>query len=288
MKKVLLALTALSLTFGACQKNTSTLPPVTDTVYIDSNAGKEKIDTSVTIAGIKDIRMNPWGMFTLPITVNRNVGESQKVSMMISGVPANVKAKFSAETGYTSFNTNLMIESMFQAPGTYPITIASSSAMGKTVDYTVNLVVDSVTKKESNDMFISSIINTLSYKDTMRDSVVYMGSNLYLHTLENELYIRNMLLHYDDNAAMRYYSFSPTNSSYQVKFMYDGNTGELTIPQHEVQGRSATFGNMATFTVSGKGKVNPVDGTFYIMFTTSFDDGGNIVTSHYTAMGSMQ
>ncbi|MCB0697123.1 MAG: hypothetical protein KDC07_07145, partial [Chitinophagaceae bacterium] len=79
MKKVLIAAAALSLTFGSsCTKQTSTLPPVTDTVYIDSNAGKVPIDTSTTISGIRDIRINPWGTASASITVNRNSGLEQK------------------------------------------------------------------------------------------------------------------------------------------------------------------------------------------------------------------
>jgi len=288
MKKLLIAVSAFAMTFGSCTKQTSTLPPVTDTVYIDSNAGKEKVDTSVTITGIKDIRTTSWSAFMLPISVNRNVGESQKVTMMVSGVPAKAKAKFSSETGYTTFNTNLMIETMFLAPGTYPLTIASKSEKGKSMDYTVNLVVDSMTTKESTNLFLSSIVNSLSTKDTMRDSIVYTNTNIYNNTVENQMYLRNVMMRYDDLFTQRFISYNQSTSTYHVKVSFNSNDGTLTIPEQEVDGRAFSGGAIVKFMISGTGSVDIKNGTFEITYTTSFDDNGTTVTSTYTLMGTLQ
>lgn len=287
MNKVVLALGMLALTFTACEKKKSSIlpPPEVDTVYIDTTTVKP-VDTSLTIAGISDIRTTPWSEVVMPITVMRNIGSEQKVSMSISGVPANVKAKFSSVTGYTTFNTNLMLDVRFAAPGTYEMKIVSVSETGKTKDYIVHLVIDSMTNREMNTLFWDkAVTNGLQTTDSA-DSLIYSQTMLMNHTIESQVYFRNMVLNFSPNLTEFFTSYIAT-SNYHVKLMVNLTDGTLLIPDQIIQGRSLQGGNLMDFTISGNGSINIENGTYSVTYETIHDDNGSFVTRKYTVKGAL-
>ncbi|HEY9178326.1 MAG TPA: hypothetical protein VIN07_11570, partial [Flavipsychrobacter sp.] len=247
MNKIVLALGLLALTFTACEKKKSSIlpPPEVDTVYIDTT---KPVDTSLTIAGISDVRTTPWSEVVIPITVMRNVGLEQKVTMSISGLPAGVKAEFSANSGYTTFNTNLTLEVGFLNPGTYDLKIMSASETGKSRDYTIQLVVDSVSKREVNMLFLQHMTGALQTVDST-DSVVFTQTGITNNTMEQQLYLRNVVLQFSNNSSEFYYSYIQTNSLYHVKFNVDVTTGIITVPVQTIQGRQWQGGNLMDFTI---------------------------------------
>ncbi|MCB0697353.1 MAG: hypothetical protein KDC07_08310, partial [Chitinophagaceae bacterium] len=143
-----------------------------------------------------------------------------------------------------------------------------------------NLTVDTLTTKESNAMLYSSLSNPLSSKDTTTDSVLYTTTYIYNNIAESQLYLRSLLLAYNDLTSKRYVSYSAT-TSYHIKINFDSETGMLTIPDQLIEGRTITNGNMATFTVKGEGKIDLKKNMAEILYTTSYDDGTGIVTQSY-------
>ncbi|MBZ0098494.1 MAG: hypothetical protein K8F30_05390 [Taibaiella sp.] len=285
MNRILLAVTALAFTFTACEKKKSSIlpPPEVDTVYIDTN---KPVDTSLTIAGISDVRTTPWSEVTLPITVMRNNGLEQKVTMSISGLPEGVKAKFSSVTGYTTFNTNLMLEVGFLEPGTHELKIMSVSETGKSREYTIQLVVDSMTKREANVLFLSRIqAATLQTVDST-DSVIYMQTYILNNTIENQIYLGNVVLQFSNNLSDHYRSYMP-GSNYHVQLSVDVNKGTIEIPLQLIQGRSWIGGVITDFTITGSGMIDIDNGQYTITYTTIHDNGGTLVTNEYTMIGAL-
>lgn len=285
MRKLLLVLTAAVFAFGSCTKKDST-----QVVYIEDTSHhheEEMIDTSLTISGISDIRSGVWGEQFINITVNRNSGLERKVTMSISGLPENVKAEFSSISGYTSFNTILMLDVMFAKPGVYPLTISSTTDDGKKMNYDVNLTIDSPTKKECNDMLLDAILGSLSTEDVAKDSVVFTSTFIQLNFLENELYLNNVVLRYSDTASRYYRTFS-TGNSFHVMLNFDCITGKLIIPEQEVEGRALGSANLETFKISGEGTLNVADGTYHINYITEYDDNGTTVISSLILKGALR
>lgn len=287
MNKVLLAIGLLALTFTACEKKKSSIlpPPEVDTVYIDTN---KPVDTSLTIAGISDVRTTPWSEVVMPITVMRNVGLEQKVTMAIRGVPAGVKAEFSSVSGYTTFSTNLMLDVRFATPGTYELKIMSVSETGRTKDYIVQLVIDTMTTREVNTMFWNKLQTTQVQTTDTADSVIYTQTYITNNTIENQLYLRNMVLSYNTNLTEYFFSYNAANSNYHVKVLVDMANGKLIIPDQILQGRSWQGGNYKDFTISGSGMIDIENGRYTITYETIYDDNGSFVMGEYTVAGSLR
>jgi hypothetical protein len=288
MKKTLLGCSILAITFGACTKKESTKlpPPVIDTVYVDTHNHSMPIDTSVVIAGISDLLGINWDEVSLDLSVMRTKGLEQKVSMMVSGLPENAKAKWSAASGYTTFNTSLMLDLMFVKSGTYPLTIASTTESGKTKDYTVNLVVDSMTKRECNNALLSNASGSLSTTDPAIDSVVYTFTTLQNDFSNTQISLRNVVLSFDMMPTKNFLSYSAT-SNYHVKVNINCEDGTFTIPEQEVMGRSMSGGNTEMFTISGTGMIDLKDNSYWITYSTEHDDAGSNVVKTYKVHGNM-
>jgi len=290
MNRIVLALGLLALTFTACEKKKSSIlpPPEVDTVYIDTNV-YVPVDTSLTISGISDVRTTPWSEVVLPITVMRNIGLEQKVTMSISGVPENVKAKFSAVSGYTTFNTNLMLDVRFAAPGTYEMKIVSVSETGKTKDYILHLVIDTMTNRETNALFLDKILSASMYTTDSTDSIFYQQTYVLNNPFENQLYLRNLVLHYTPLLTQYYVSYmTGANANYHVKVIVDLENGKLVIPDQIIQGRSWQGAQFKDFTVSGSGTIDVEKGLYTITYETIFDDNGSFVMSEYTITGTLR
>lgn len=284
MKKVILGASVLALTLGACTKKKSTVlpPPEVDTVFVDTSM---PIDTNVIISGISDARVDNWGTTMMGFEVRRTTGLEQKVTMNIAGLPANAKAEWSAMSGYTTFNTSLTIKSNFVKSGTYPLSISSLTEKGKTKDYKVNLVVDSLTKRECNQMIQGNILSSLSTTDPSLDSVVYTFTSISNEVAKTQLYLRNVVLSFNTLPSENFMSYNPLTSNYHVKISFNCEDGKFTIPEQEVQGRSNT-GVLKMFMIAGEGMVNLEKGTYSFTYTTEHEDGTTVVKA-YTMEGML-
>lgn len=289
MNKSLIALLCVALTFGACVKKQSTPQPHLHQHEVDDSSNLElPVDTSLTISGISDIRTTVWGQNMLNLTVTRNSGLEQKVTMSVTGLPENAKAEFTAISGYTTFNTYLQINTVFTKPGIYPLVITSSSETGKTKDYNVNLIVDTPTKVECNEIFLNAAVPTLSTTDLIIDSVVFTGTALLLNnTFDAELYLYNVVLSYDNNFTRHYRSFQSSNN-YHVRIEFDCEKGILTIPDQDVSGRAISGGMLKTFSIRGEGSVDTENNTFEITYITEHDDGGTNIIKSFTLKGRLR
>lgn len=284
MKKLLLLAAAFVFTFSACKKKESTIlpSPETDTVYVKPAI---RTDSSIAIDGIKEIRTTSWDEYTLPLTIQRIHGLERRVSMSVSGLPEHVKAEFSSTSGYTTFNTNLLLNIMFVTPGTYPLTITGSTDQGK-MDYTVNFVVDSLTTDECNTKFINQISGAPRTWELALDSVIPANTGINYDPLKKELSVFFLALSYDDDFS-KYYMTSFSSQPGRVRLTVNCDNGTLEIPAQTVEGYSISGSSSKTFTISGNGHIDIEKGIYTITYTTQHIDGGNTVTKHFRLEGPM-
>lgn len=288
MKKVLLVFTLAAVTLGACNKKQSTdVVTVTDTVYTSPKDTTKPIDTSLTISGIKDVRTDVWGNVTLNVTVNRNSGAEQKVTMKVTGLPAKTKAEWSSVSGYTTFNTFLSVKSMFATPGVYPLTVTSETADGKTMDYNVNMMIDTPTTRECDEIFYMATNGALSTTDPLLDSIVATNTFIILNNMEGKLFLSNMILSWEQNNFTKTYRTYMPGSNEHVAISFDCNSGLIKIAEQDVTGRAFSGGSTKTFKIYGEGKIDVENNTYEITYITEHDDNGTNVIKSFTTKGQL-
>lgn len=271
MKKLLLAFAIAPLLFASCAKKKITpIPPEVKTVYLDTSK-TAATDTSLIITGMKELRTVNWASFTLPLQVTRTKGEQQLISMSISGLPENTEHEWSSPTGYPNFSTNLKLEMNFVKSGTYPVTVAATTASGKSKNYNVNLVVDTMTTKECNAFYNAYASTSFKNRDIAIDSVVYIANSIF-HQY-NKLHVQDIVLNYDADPTKYYRLLFNTLEEVPV-LLVNCEDGTITIPEKVVRGLSWSGNSFKNFTVSGSGKIDLQKGTITINYTTSFDNNG--------------
>lgn len=289
MKKNVLLLGMMAFVgFTACKKKENVIPPVVnDTTTVNPQPA---LDTSITISGITDIHVDMYGFNSLPLTISRNSGLEEKVTLSITGMPQEIESEFAPSSGYASFTTRLETKAYFAKSGTYPVQITSTrESSGKTKTYNVNIVIDTPTKKECSVLFQTSVFNSWTTYEPMLDTNVATFTSLTNNTQENQLYFRNVILAWNDTTIGRYFSSPQTSSSFHVKVDFDCNTATLTVPKQTVRGRvlqGAT--NFRMFDIEGTGKVNKEDETYEIEYTTTYDDNGTPVTQKFVLIGQLR
>jgi|GEM_PF-3338181 len=289
MKKLfpgLMLLSMLPAIMYSCNKKPSTpavLPPIKDTVFIDTAA---PVDISVTMTGVKDIKTTAWSMFSIPVSVMRNSGEAQKVTLKVDGMPGNVQAKFSAASGYASFSTSLDGDVAFIKPGTYPIKISGSTEKGKVLGYDINLVIDSLTKRECSALLLNNIFNFLTTKNE-QDSTIHNGAYITVNS-KGELFLRMFVLSHDTDPTKAFTTKDDINDGYNLMLTFNCDDGSLTIPDQIVTGVSASGNNTVLFSITGQGKVDIANGTFEFGYTTRHGSSGTIVVKNYVSSGALR
>lgn len=252
------------LCLGSCVKEHQNVYglPDTDTVQVDSN---KYFDTTISLSGIKDIRMLPLDKNALSVSVKRNNSSIEKISMLLAGLPEGVKYKWSSPSGYPTFTTNLEVTTAFTKPGTYPLVITTMDSKKRYRNFKVSLVVDSLTQYGSDTFFINHAYQAASLVDTSNnDTAYYNYTQLYYARTNNNVMCRRLVL--DTSSGLGNFPVYYTNDS--VRLLSDMNDGTLTIPEQKVNARNGAI-LRGEYVVSGKGKVDPETGVFHIYYSSS-------------------
>ena len=282
MNKLLYPLLTLVVFVSACTKKQSTIipPPVIDTVYIDTS--KLALDTTVLVSGVSDVRVESWSEITVPIKVLHVNGPGQKVSMMIKGLPENISAEWSAETGYTNFTTILTLNTEFVEPGSYPVTILCLTEKGLSKEYDITLVVDSIPKGDCNNLFSSAVItNTFILTDAVLDTVVNMpGVYIYHNLSKRELFLNNIYLSFGADFTQQF-GYIGANGNEQLAISFDCNTGTVIMPEQEVEGARFSNGDLKKIKISGIGRFNPDTDLLELTYMSEYDEGGTAIVKTF-------
>ena len=107
----------------------------------ESGETKKSFDFSLTVApSLQSIEPGEPAYFTA--NAGHLSGDSQPVSLSVSGLPAGAVSSLSVPSAYPTYSSNLSITTdSALPPGTYPFTVTGSGG-GKTHSVNVNLIVD--------------------------------------------------------------------------------------------------------------------------------------------------
>lgn len=286
MKKLLLVFTiAAVISAGCAKKKITPIQPEVQTVYLDTNMHMLPIDTSIVISGLSDMNTTPWGQFTLPLSIIRTTGPQQLLTMTITGLPNNTRHEWSSESGYPSFNTDLHLDMQFVKAGSYPLKISGRMENGRSKNYDVTLLVDSMTQRECNAKFYAYINPTFKTIEPLIDSTIYENTNVYFH--EGKLLTGDIVLVFDYDPNNYYRMVTATVEDFLTMNM-DCENGILTILPQEVVGYSQGGAGLKNFIVSGSGKIDLKTNAITINYTTTFDNNGTPATRNYTLVGYSQ
>ncbi len=276
--KTILTLAIGAIAITSCKKQKNDVIPPKDTATVV----EEVVDTSTTISGIANIHLPIFGINNANIQVMRNSGLEEKVTLSVTGVPQTMEVKFRPASGYTSFSSTLRAVSRITPPGMYPITITSTTESGKKRDYKIDLVVDTPTKREC-EIAIFNILRTNQFqtRDTSIDSIVDQNASIVTSSQDNEIYLRNMILVFDQSPFNTFRTFN-SNSFFHVMIKYDCYTGTATIPMQKIEGRPLGGGVIKEFEIWGTGKADTKNNILKINYTTRLDDTTNPATNSYT------
>lgn len=163
----ILAALACGITVFSCTKNHSTY------TTIDS-----RDTTGFVVGGVADLQIESRDSVMFPITVDWVSGKQQKMTFSASGLPTNVTAKFSPESGYSNFTTTLTLVAKKAALGTYPIKVHLADEKGNIVrSYDVKLTVGPkmICTEEVSGQYIGNYACTADSADSISMNVIPSG-----------------------------------------------------------------------------------------------------------------
>lgn len=291
MYKSLLALSVVAIIAStSCKKKNSTeVVHITDTTYtIDTTVYP---DTSYYIAGLFDQMSGTLSTLNVPISVSQNGITDSKVSLSVSGLPANSTADFDAKSGYPPYNTKLNIQLRLTPVGDYPITVTTTTEDNRSKNYSFNLKVNTVPKSNCEAMF-SSIF---TFDDVViKDSAtgVRKGSDPGFHYPGYGLYINKLFLYAATTDIGDYYisndnPHTPNDNLDDLQINFDCTDGTINIPVQEIAAEYVKNSTKTLFYIYGKGKVDFTKNTYSITYHTSFNDNGTLRMANITLTGKI-
>ncbi|RYD51509.1 MAG: hypothetical protein EOP52_10995 [Sphingobacteriales bacterium] len=153
MKTQLLAVAAAVTVLASCTKE-----------YTTVNVAGEPYRPAFRVSGISDLTFEktPFGnpsLVYMPLQVVYDHGESQKVTLQLSGVPQGIRDTMPISSGYPDFSTNAIFYYEGAANGDYPIKLSAKADTGKAQEY-------SFTIKVKGDTSCSGYLTGTPYRTT--------------------------------------------------------------------------------------------------------------------------
>lgn len=286
---LILSLAAVVASTSCKKKNSTEVVYITDTTYtIDTTVYP---DTSYYISGLFDQMSGTLSTLNVPISVAQNGITDSKVSLSVSGLPANSTADFDAESGYPPYNTALNLKLRLAPKGDYPITVTTTTEDNKSKNYNFNLKVTDV-PKDKCDAMLSSIF---TFDDVViNDSATgeRKGSNPGFHYPGSGLHFNKLFLYAATTDIGDYYisndnPHTPNDNLDDVQIYFDCTDGSINIPVQEIAAEYVKNNTKTLFYIYGKGKIDFTNNTYSITYHTSFNDNGTLRLANITLTGKI-
>lgn len=234
-------------------------------------------DTTYYITGLTDYTMHPLDRQIISYLVEHNDGIQRKVDISLSGVPANVGATISKQSGYTPYSSSIELTTKFLPSGIYPVTVHAKPDIGNDKYYTINLTVEAVNKKECITEIMKYIGGNTNIYDKDEQKILFDNTYPWYDHVNNIFYLNRALLAYDPvNTLLNSYT-SPVSVSaphQPIVMDFDCYTGMFSIPSQTIKGYKYATRDTLDFNISGSGTVDIDNGVYKIEYTT---DSGSFV-----------
>jgi len=133
MKYTIIALVALSTVCAVSCKKKNKNDSITPTTTVDSQA--------YLMSNMQDVSIVNNDIYAWEMPVEWKSGKQEKVSVTITGLPANVTSSADTITGLPSFKPTFTLTAKYATPGKYAINVYASSATLGTKKYDMKLTV---------------------------------------------------------------------------------------------------------------------------------------------------
>lgn len=242
-------------------------------------------DPTLSITTTEEIAMNNTDGTSMEVKIKYSGQGTPTVNMSISGLPDGVSATFDPQEGKGSFTTRVrFVADDLPAIAVYPVTITAAVGDGLSAQATTKLVING--EGDCNRFFIDHIHNQYPEMGTYvrdEDKVIWGGASFYYEQGTAELYLSNIRIGYLMSGT------DPRENKKDVLVQTECADNGIYIPEQRVVGytRNQVTGEIYhdSITVSGEGRFNYTDKTYYINYQ-SLTDGGAI--SRYTLRGTMK
>ncbi len=113
-------------------------------VFIKCKKSSDSPKFTYIVNGFTDVNVRQYAdtTFYLPVTVEFQTGTQEPVTLTPSGMPSGITATPVSISGTPTYNTVIQFNVKNVAPGSYPVTITSSSASTSKKSYTFNVIVN--------------------------------------------------------------------------------------------------------------------------------------------------
>ncbi len=184
MKAHLLVATAALALLASCTKE-----------YTTVNVSGEPARPAFRVSGITDVTFEktPFGnpaMAYMPLQVTYVHGESQRVSLELSGIPEGIRDSLQIASGYPDFNTSALFFYENASNGSYPVKLSAKADTGKVQEYNFQI-------KVTGDTSCSGYLTGTTYRTSSSctgSGATYTstlskngaaGDTMYVNNLEN-------------------------------------------------------------------------------------------------------
>lgn len=297
-KKTLLLGMAILLSIAACIKEKKSVVPQTDDddhtvndtpiIVQPEDTGGVKADTpivaynGITITGLKteinDIDNFGTTVFDLNVKCDSCNGEELFLSVEDLNDP-RLLVVFTKESGYSDFNTKLVIKSYFPERQAYHIKISVSDRKGKKTTYKVNIRTTKPTQPNC-DKYFSNATSGMNFNEVRYMSIYKQGvGTTNIDTITNTTTrLDEILLGWNTPYNGFYRSYKATTNNHLFTD-FNCYTGELNIPEQVLEGKIGSEKNY--FTVIGSGNMNLDNMTYEIIYTSRYKDGSTYIVETF-------
>ena len=194
-------------------------------VFIKCKKSSDSPKLTYIVNGFTDVNVRQYAdtTFYLPVIVEFQSGTQEPVTLTPSGMPTGITASPTTISGTPTYNTVIQFNVKNVAPGSYPVTITSSSASTSKKSYTFNVIVNA-----SPDC-ASILVGSYKAKNACAPTIDTNGFNANIITTgnANQLYIPLDALdvYVDVNCSAGTLTIVPRSTSY---YSISNGTGTIT------------------------------------------------------------
>jgi hypothetical protein len=91
------------------------------------------------LQGVKDLKIENTGQDSMRVSITRKSGSTEKISLSLEGLPANVSYRITPNEGLPPFDAWIVINANNSPLGNFSVTLKASGATAGVIPYNINL-----------------------------------------------------------------------------------------------------------------------------------------------------
>lgn len=270
MNRLTLIAAMMLLTIIACKKKENTATPEPVKVIDSAELYSYQLSGQNYI-----VFANNLSFAELPYSISSTGTEREQLTVTLLGLPGFVNCSATTVAQEPPVNDTFVMRSLFATPGEYQLSITSKGAHTTEQKLAVKMTIKETAEGDCNRfLYENSIPNPVQAKPILyRQNETPRGSE-QLGSLNidaaNNLYIGTLI--YD--TGLGGYAYSDADKGIPIHVNCNDRT--ITIDETDI----TTYGRFFEYTVSGAGKIDPVNKNFTLTIYSKDNNSNNPVFIH--------